>query len=97
MKSIKNKIISAKIIARRKLIKQYVKLVKPREMKDIANYWPDMQHIDNTLSFKGNIIPTISIHSLINSLKCKKINIIGSGPSVKSLDLSSLKKSIIFS
>lgn len=85
-------LLELKIRFRRKLIKQYIKLIKPKSLRDTANYWPDMSYKDHTLLFRKKPINTLPINSLVdlycNTAKC--INIIGSGPSVRCLDYSTL-------
>ncbi|GLT13155.1 hypothetical protein [Vibrio algivorus] len=91
MKSFKSKLNNKKIIIRRKIIKQFFKLTKPKEMKETSDYWPDMRYIDDILTFKGKEIKTVPINDFLSKETYSEINIIGSGPSVNDLDKSLLK------
>lgn len=91
MKSFKFKIKSIRIIIRRRIIKQFIKLTKPKEMKETSGYWPDMSYKDDTLIFRKKEFETTTLDDFTSKEKHETINIIGSGPSVNEIDKNLLQ------
>ena len=79
---------------RRRLIKRFIKLTHPKSQRYKADYWPDVKVRKDGTFFRGKAISLLSLSEL--SGFDNQVNIIGSGPSVKSLDHTKIEGKNVF-
>jgi hypothetical protein len=76
---------------RRRIIKRYIKITHEKSNWFKADYWPDIKNHNHEWYFRDTRLEVLPLSSI--DLTNKSVNIIGSGPSVKNLELDKLKDS----
>ncbi|MFA0525611.1 hypothetical protein AB4517_18750 [Vibrio sp. 10N.222.52.C3] len=79
---------------RRRLIKRYIKITHSKSSRYKADYWPDISVTEDGTFFRKKRISLIPLSSL--SSDDNPINIIGSGPSIQSLDYTKFTGKNVF-
>ena len=79
---------------RRRLIKRFIKLTHPKSQRYKTDYWPDVKVRKEGTFFRGKAVSLVPLSELAGF--DQQVNIIGSGPSVKSLDHARIEGKNVF-